>query len=111
MTICSTCQGRRVRAEMVPEVKRSQGLDYHTGRQVERLHVCDACQGTGRQPEPEPPAPAGLITYYSAILLDLFQSRGLLYHRQSIDEGPHLILPIRGEIGQRHHRLPQLGRH
>ena len=40
---------------------RSQGMDYTTGRMVERLFQCDTCGGTGQLPEPEGPPPAGYV--------------------------------------------------
>lgn len=59
MERCTECQGRRVVSRMQPEIRRSQGLDYHTGREVERLYQCERCGGTGR--EPEPPVPAAVV--------------------------------------------------
>lgn len=58
---CNACHGRRVITRTVPEMKRSQGVDYATGRDVERLYQCETCGGTGRQPEPDPTPPAGHV--------------------------------------------------
>lgn len=63
---CIKCSGKRVTSEVVAEVRRSQGMDYHTGRMVERLYQCDRCLGTGT--EPEGPPPAGLVIYCGAVL-------------------------------------------
>lgn len=58
---CNACKGTRVTSQLVAETKRSNGLDYRTGRMVERLHQCEACKGTGRQLQPEPTPPAGYV--------------------------------------------------
>lgn len=59
---CSQCSGKRVVSQLQPEIRRSQGMDYTTGRMVERLYQCEHCGGTGT--EPEGPPPAGSFTYF-----------------------------------------------
>lgn len=52
---CQTCNGSRRIAKLVPNIKRSNGVDYHSSipaPYVERLYQCDVCQGTGTEPEP-----------------------------------------------------------
>lgn len=51
-TRCTECQGRRIVSRMQPEIKRSQGFNYHTGRMVERLYQCEQCGGSGIATEP-----------------------------------------------------------
>lgn len=56
---CHVCRGKRTYTETIAEtrygVSHPNGWDmppvrveYPTGREVERLHVCAACNGTGK---------------------------------------------------------------
>ena len=58
-TTCPACRGKRTYTETVPEtrigVTHPNGWDmppvrveYLTGRDVERVHMCPFCQGAGR---------------------------------------------------------------
>lgn len=62
-TRCTECQGRRVIARIQPEIKRSQGMDYFTGRKVERLYQCERCGGSGVDPEP-----TSFVTYAGGMI-------------------------------------------
>ena len=60
---CTGCNGKRVIVSTVPNVQRSNGVDYLSTRpaMVDRLEQCQRCNGSGHEPDPTPP---GQITYY-----------------------------------------------
>jgi hypothetical protein len=110
---CNVCAGRRVITRTVPEIRRSQGVDYTTGRDVERLFQCDTCGGTGHLPEPDPTPPAAAVVYCGAVLeapgftsesftaaLHRARSRGTM---PMIGAGSGVVLVESARTGERYH--------